>query len=509
MMPLLASAADDGLALWDGGHDPRLRFAPHSASVSALQWTANDRVLASGSLDGAIVLSEPDGALFDTLRPAPGAGGHGPSVPVPVLAVTWSPASRYLASGSADALVRIFDLQKREHALTLRGQRSGVCGLSWSPSEVHVASASALGEVLVHRVQGSVAAVCRAPAAEGVAVRGVHWCPFHPSKLAAASDDGVVSLWDMTASARPVALPGAPPTPLPSGMLMHKFSAHAGACCGVAWSRVNHHLLVSAAADGSVVFYDSTRLAVVRTIRADGSPLTALAFAADGLHIACGNAEGTVSGGAQGAFAEVLRLLGQGDEGLVGRKEGVVSGNTKGVLRVGGRGRRGGVLGEGGSQLLAALRRSEARCTDLTPPTPTFSLPSASHSAHAHTNTTHTHTRSPGLAPINALLVSLRSACTTFAFHPSPTHMRTQTRPPVRPHAHPSTLCSAPSGPRVRPPLSDRDSPLGASCARGARHCARIPEDARWRGRGYRWERWQRRRRRGSHGWRSTWRGVR
>jgi len=152
-MPLLATAADDGVALWDGGDEPRLRFAPHSASISALRWTANDRVLASASLDGAVVLSEPDGALFDTLRPTAPPNSRGPIVPIPVLAIAWSPASRYLASGSADALVRIFDLQKREHALTLRGQRSGVCALSWSPSEVHVASASALGDVLVHRVQ--------------------------------------------------------------------------------------------------------------------------------------------------------------------------------------------------------------------------------------------------------------------------------------------------------------------------------------------------------------------
>lgn len=209
--------------------------------------------------------------------------------PIPVLALTWSPASRYLASGSADALVRIFDLQKREHALTLRGQRSGVCALSWSPSEVHVASASALGDVLVHRVQGSVSAVCRAPAAAGCAVRGVHWSPFHPSKLAAASDDGVVSLWDMTPSRDPAA-----PTKLPIGTLLHKFCSHTAACCGVAWSKVNHHLLVSAAADGQVLFYDSTRHAVVRTIVADSSPITSLTFAPDGLHIACGTSEGQI-----------------------------------------------------------------------------------------------------------------------------------------------------------------------------------------------------------------------
>ena len=66
----------------------------------------------------------------------------------------------------------------------------------------------------------------------------------------------------------------APPTStsgLPRAVQLHKFEAHSAACCGVAWSAVNHHLLVSAAADGSIVFYDTTRLAVVRTLCSDQS----------------------------------------------------------------------------------------------------------------------------------------------------------------------------------------------------------------------------------------------
>ena len=118
-------------------------------------------------------------------------------------------------------------------------------------------------------------------------MRGLHWSPFHPSRLAAAGDDGVVSLWDMAAPPREPASGGAAAASrLPSGTLMHKFASHSAACTGVAWSQVNHHLLVSASADGTVLFYDSTRLAVVRTIgSAGGDPITSLAFAPDGLHL--------------------------------------------------------------------------------------------------------------------------------------------------------------------------------------------------------------------------------
>ena len=164
---MLASASDQGVALWEVGQtEPTCVFGPHELPITSIRWTTNDRVLASGSLDGTVALSEPDGALFDTLQPATA------SEPAAVLAVTWSPASRYLAAGAADALIHIYDLQKRTQALhpvlTLRGHRSAICAISWNPSEVHVASASAVGEVIVHRVQGSVAVTCRAQAADGV-----------------------------------------------------------------------------------------------------------------------------------------------------------------------------------------------------------------------------------------------------------------------------------------------------------------------------------------------------
>ena len=45
----------------------------------------------------------------------------------------------------------------------LRGHASAVRAAAWSPNEVHVASAGAGGEILLHRVQDSVAVVARAP----------------------------------------------------------------------------------------------------------------------------------------------------------------------------------------------------------------------------------------------------------------------------------------------------------------------------------------------------------
>ena len=233
-IPLIATASDDEVSLWEGGggEEPLATFEPHLEPITALRWTSNDRVLASASHDGTIALSEPSGKLFHTLQAQPTSGGA--SSAVAIHAITWSPGSRYLAAGGSDAVVRIFDLQKRAQALALRGHRAAVRGLSWSPSEVYVASSSDAGEIIVHRVQGSVAAVARIehPAAEGMVRPGlgaVQWAPFHPSMLACAAADGGVAVWEVKPNA-----PTGPPqpdrarVPCPDVTMAHVHEANVG-----------------------------------------------------------------------------------------------------------------------------------------------------------------------------------------------------------------------------------------------------------------------------------------
>ena len=85
-VPIIASASDDEIAVWETGspsEDPLVAFEPHDEPITCLRWTSNDRVLASGSHDGTIALSEASGKLFHTLQTATTPGGPG----VPVLAM--------------------------------------------------------------------------------------------------------------------------------------------------------------------------------------------------------------------------------------------------------------------------------------------------------------------------------------------------------------------------------------------------------------------------------------
>lgn len=284
--PMLASASDDEISVWEP-HGPSgnatVTFAPHTEPVTCLRWTSNDRILASGSRDGSVALSEASGALFHTLEASSPSGAT-----VAILALTWSPGSRYLAAAGSDAVVRIFDLQKRSQALVLRGHRAAVRGVAWSPSEVYVASSSDAGEVVVHRVQGSVSKVAKVEHPPSIrdgdggsppALGALQWAPFHPSLLAVGASDGSVAVW----SIRPSAEADLPP--------QHVFCDHTGACTGLQWSPVNQHLLASCSSDSSLLFYDVTKRRIVRTIRLH-RPLTAMAFASSGVHLAAGTAGG-------------------------------------------------------------------------------------------------------------------------------------------------------------------------------------------------------------------------
>ena len=186
-IPSIACLRRDSLGA-GRGDSPLTTFEPHSIN-HVRRWTSSDRVLASGAKDGTVALSEASGALFLTLEAASPTGAT-----VAVLCITWSPGSRYLAAGGSDAVVRVFDLQKRSQALTLRGHRAAVRGVAWSPSEVYVASSSDSGEIVVHRVQGSVAAVAKVE---------------HPPSLVAA--DAARHLPSARSSGRPSTHRSSPP----------------------------------------------------------------------------------------------------------------------------------------------------------------------------------------------------------------------------------------------------------------------------------------------------------
>ena len=59
----------------------------------------------------------------------------------PVTAVMWSPDGRWIASGSGDTTVQVWDAGSGKRLLTFRGHSHQVTSLAWSPDDTRFASA--------------------------------------------------------------------------------------------------------------------------------------------------------------------------------------------------------------------------------------------------------------------------------------------------------------------------------------------------------------------------------
>ena len=173
----LASAAQDGtVRVWDTIAAKEL-FVPlqHGASVRNVAWTSDGAQLASGGDDNMAKIW--DGSTGEALR---SFRAHG----TVVTAVAWKPGTRQLSTASKyDVTVRQWDLARTNHSLpALRGHTLPVLSLAWGPNGSWLASGSEDGEIKIwnpaandaqsrnDRVPGSFASVKWSPDGEFLAL---------------------------------------------------------------------------------------------------------------------------------------------------------------------------------------------------------------------------------------------------------------------------------------------------------------------------------------------------
>ncbi|KZT51632.1 WD40 repeat-like protein [Calocera cornea HHB12733] len=160
---LLASGSDDGLVMiWDldpsgagrvfGEEEEEAlrRLAGHESDVSDLAWSPQDRYLASGSVDGTVIVW--DGYSFDRVARLTGQQGF-------VKGVCWDPVGQYLPTQSDDKTVRIWRTTdwglKRlvDQPFPLSPAATFFRCPSWSPDGAHITAANAMnGPVFVAAV---------------------------------------------------------------------------------------------------------------------------------------------------------------------------------------------------------------------------------------------------------------------------------------------------------------------------------------------------------------------
>ncbi|MCT0213476.1 WD40 repeat domain-containing protein, partial [Synechococcus sp. CS-1326] len=158
----------------------------HSRGVSSIAWSPDESWLASGSDDETIRMwDSTSGRCTHTLE------GHSRGVS----SIAWSPDGSWLASGSEDKTIRMWDSTSGRCTHILEGHSRGVSSIAWSPDGSWLASGSDDETI---RMWDSTSGRCT-HILEGHSrgVSSIAWSP-DGSWLASGSEDKTIRMWDST-----------------------------------------------------------------------------------------------------------------------------------------------------------------------------------------------------------------------------------------------------------------------------------------------------------------------
>ena len=165
-------------------------YSKHRDSVNAVAWSLDDTYIASGSDDGTVRVWNATTGV-DRFPPYE---GHSPFA---VHAVAWSPDGKRIASASEDKTVQVWDAVTDTYRLTYKNHRHPVDAVAWSSDDQYIASGSLDGTV---RVWDITTSMDRFPPYEGhypYAVYAVAWSP-DGKRIASTGNDMKVQVWNAT-----------------------------------------------------------------------------------------------------------------------------------------------------------------------------------------------------------------------------------------------------------------------------------------------------------------------
>jgi WD40 repeat protein/transcriptional regulator with XRE-family HTH domain len=256
-------------AYWAGGDrqghmqiwfykERRLQFVwrAHHSAVSAVAFSPDEQYLASGSWDGVIKLwNSANGALLWT----------SPGVDV-IMSLAFSLDGRSLVSGGTDGRIRVWDVSTGALLQTLNEHASPIFCVAWNLNGKILASAGHDARVRLWETQGADAALLKPTprkilGGHNAPVRGLAFSP-DSQILASASWDKTVKLWDVQRGTQKENIP------------LH---AHIE---GLVWSSDGRYL-ASGELDRAFWVWDTEKRKARTTFYGTMAPVRALAFSPD------------------------------------------------------------------------------------------------------------------------------------------------------------------------------------------------------------------------------------
>ena len=244
----------------------------HFSYVESVCWSPDGKYLASGSNDKTVIIWDAkNGEKLKTLY------GHSDGVN----SVCWSPDGKYLASGSDDNTIIIRDAKSGEKLQTLEGHFSYVNSVCWSPDGKYLASGSGgwngeryiKEELFIWDVNsGEKLKTLEKHSDE---VFSVCWSP-DGKYLASGSDDKTVIIWDAR-----------------SGEKLKTFEGHSDRVESVCWSPDGKYL-ASGSLDKTVIIWDAKSGESLKTLKGHSESVYSVCWSPDGKYLASGSRDYTV-----------------------------------------------------------------------------------------------------------------------------------------------------------------------------------------------------------------------
>ena len=236
----------------------------HSDSVLSVAASPDGKYLASGSNDDTVIIWDANsGQRLKTFE------GHSDRVN----SVCWSPDGKYLASSSDDDTVIIWDAKSGECIRTLRGHSDWVYSVCWSPDGKYLASGSGDNTVIIWDAKSGQSLKTLEGHSEWVLF--VSWSP-DGKYLASGSLDETLIIWDAK-----------------SGKRLQTLKGHSDNVNSVSWSPDGKYL-ASGSADKTVIIWDAISGQKLKTLKGHSDIVESVSWSPDGKYLASGSLDKTV-----------------------------------------------------------------------------------------------------------------------------------------------------------------------------------------------------------------------